>query len=101
MNSGSEVVGAAMMPPVDLLVSALSVISERTTASRQGPRYVQCWIQSAHHRSASSIARDTSSCGGGGWCEGYQVKMNGTRSPFETVKSATVVKFSPRVFTGV
>ena len=38
MNSGSEVVAAATIPPVGAYVSALSVISERPTSSGQPPR---------------------------------------------------------------
>lgn len=34
MSSGSEVVGAATIPPVGAYVRAFNVISERTTASR-------------------------------------------------------------------
>ena len=36
MRSGSDVVAAAMMPPVGRYVSALSVTSDRVTASLQG-----------------------------------------------------------------
>ena len=38
---------------------------------------------------------------GAGRCEACQVSMNGTRSPSATVKSATVLQFSPRSGTGV
>jgi hypothetical protein len=38
---------------------------------------------------------------GAGRCEACQVSMNGARSPSATVKSATVVQFSPRTGTGV
>ncbi len=39
--------------------------------------------------------------GGGGWWEGYQVSTNGTRCPSEMVNSATVLRSSPVVATGV
>jgi len=35
--SGNDVVGAATMPPLGAKVSALSVISERITSSRERP----------------------------------------------------------------
>lgn len=38
MNSGSEVVGAATIPPVGAYLRALRVSSERPTSSAQPPR---------------------------------------------------------------
>src|SRR2546421_248505 len=58
MRSGSEVVGAATIPPVGAYVSAFSVISDRSTASRQRPRYVDFSLHARHARSAAASALD-------------------------------------------
>ncbi len=95
MSSGSEVVGAATMPPVGAYVSAFRVISERTTASRYGPWYVQC---STHSRQKSSVASSEvsgSGSAGGSLCEGCHEMVNAIRSPGATVKSAYVVSDFP------
>jgi hypothetical protein len=41
MHSGSDVVGAATIPPVGAKVSAFNVMSDRMTASCHGPSYAQ------------------------------------------------------------
>jgi hypothetical protein len=95
MSSGSEVVGAATMPPVGAYVRAFSVIRERITASRYGPWYVQC---STHSRQKSSVACSEASgsgSAGGCLCEGSQEIVNAIRSPGATVKSEYVVSDLP------
>ena len=87
------------MPPVGAYVSALSVISERTTASPQRPPYVQRPHHVRQKRSVSATLAYGSIGRGRGWCDGKCVSTKGTRSPRESVKLATVVKSTPRVST--
>jgi hypothetical protein len=54
-----------------------------------------------HQASVSSIARIGSIVRGEGMCEACQVSLNGTRSPSDTVNSATLLRFSPWTSTGV
>src|SRR5215469_4868546 len=88
------------MPPVGLYVSALRVTRERTTASRQGPSKLHELTQFSHHTSVSRMANSASTGRGGSSCDGNHVRTNGTRSPADTVKSATVVMSLPSVCTG-
>ena len=89
------------MPPVGAYVRAFRTTSERTTASRHSPPYAQGSVQSFQNVSVSSRATSGSIASGASSCEGNQVRTNGMRSPARTVKSETVVRFSPRVSTGV
>src|SRR5205807_5299490 len=82
-------------------VRPLRVTSERTTASSHG---VFRWQRFTHFFQYFSVSRNAWSAWiarGGLEYEANQVSTNGTRSPFLTVNSATVVKSLPRVFTGV
>ena len=56
---------------------------------------------SCHHCVVLATAFSASTGSGGGSCEGYQVSTKGTRSPAATSNSATVLRSSPRVGTGV
>jgi hypothetical protein len=97
--SGSEVVAAATMPPVGSYVSAFSVNSDLTTASRHSPLYVQ---RSAHSSQSFSVAVSSSSAAigvGGGRLDGCQVRTKPTRWPSDTAKSAYVVRSRPYVGT--
>ena len=82
------VTGAATTPPVGAKVIALSVTSERTTASRQRPWYAQRATQSFQNCSVDDKARSTSIIAGALSCEAHQVSCIGTRSPFLTGKYA-------------
>src|SRR5207245_11775336 len=76
-------------------------MSERTTASCHG---VLRWQRFAHFFQYLSVSRNAWSgvtFFGGLECDANQVSTNGTRSPFLTVNSATVVKSLPRVLIGV
>jgi len=66
-------------------------MSDRITASRQGPSKVQVADQSSHHICVSSMAKRPSTGRGASSCEGNHVSTNGTCSPCFTVKSATVL----------
>src|SRR4051794_6999921 len=89
------------MPPVGAYVSAFSVMSERSTSSRQAPRYVHLAVHSRHHATESAIAASASSGTGDGRCDGCQTITNGAFSPSWTVNVAVVVRSWPRVLTGV
>ena len=101
MCSGSEVVGAATIPPVGAYVSALRTTSERVTASSQRPPCVHLPIHSSQKSQVSASACSGSTGAAARWCDGNHVRTKGIRSPAETVKSATVCRFSPCVSTGV
>src|ERR1700730_14174017 len=76
-------------------------MSERTTASSHG---VFRWQGFAHFFQYLSVSRNAwfeVTCFGGSESDANQVSTNGTRSPFLTVNSATVVKSLPRVLIGV
>src|SRR5215467_9726244 len=93
--SGSDVVGAATIPPVGRYVRALSVSTERMTASRHSPVYLHSFAHVVQKRSVNSSAWSASTGFGGARCDGPQVITNDTFSPAETVKSPTVVRPSP------
>lgn len=59
--------GAATIPPVGRYVSAFSVISERTTASRHGPWYVHRETHSSHSSRVAASCAMGSIASGGGW----------------------------------
>src|SRR5260370_41082406 len=65
-RSGNDVVAAATMPPVGAYVRALSVISDRITASCQGPSAVHFPVQSRQKASVASRAVVGSLGAGGG-----------------------------------
>ena len=71
------------------------------TASRHSPPYVHCCDHFRHQRSVSLIARVASNPRGGATCDSWYARMNGTRSPASTTKSATVVLPAPWVGAGV
>jgi hypothetical protein len=96
--SGSDVVGAATMPPLGAYVRALSVTRERFTASPYAPWYVDRLDHSVHHVVVCSTNSNASlSCGACSY-DGCHASVNATRSPADTVKLATVVK--SRLSTG-
>ena len=101
MNSGSEVVGAAAMPPVGAYVSDLSTISDRVTASSHGPWILLRPAQSVQNFSVELSCPQISVGSGGSSCDSACARANGTSSPAATVNSPTVLKFSPRRRTGV
>ena len=82
-------------------MSAFNVTSERMTTSRQGPWYVQRDDHSFHVFSVLATTAAASAGPGGGSCEGYQLRTNGTRDPSVTSNSATVVNSRPCISTGV
>src|SRR5437763_2816999 len=87
--------------PVGPYVRPFRTTSERTTASSHG---VLRWQRFAHFFQYLSVSRRAWSGVtflGGRECDANQVRTNGTRSPFLTVNSATVVRYSPRDLTGV
>ena len=66
-----------MMAPVGLKIIALSVISERITASRQGPSYVHALDHSRHQVSVRwSASLGSIRAGDDSW-EAYHVSTNG------------------------
>src|SRR5712675_5307 len=86
------------MPPVGANVSAFRVKSERFTASSYAPRYVERRDHSVHHFVVCSTKWRGSLRLGARSYEGCHAKVNGTRSPADTVKRAVVVK--SRLSTG-
>ncbi|MNL32748.1 hypothetical protein D3C87_1546210 [compost metagenome] len=71
-DSGKEVVGAAMIPPVGWKVSSFKVISERTTASRlpsAGPSQWQRLAHSCHQEIVLSMLSTRSGTKRGVRCE--------------------------------
>src|SRR5439155_16676218 len=86
-SSGNDVVGAATIPPVGRYESAFNVRSDRITASRHSPRYVQRAVQSLQYRVVLLSASQGSIRGGGGSNERCQVIVNATRSPAAMRKS--------------
>ena len=92
---------AATIPPVGAYVRALSVRSERTTASRHSPSYRQRDDQSRQVCSVCATAQRGSSGGGGRSFDGCQVSENGTDWPSRTVNSAYVAKSRPSSWTSV
>ena len=95
-RSGSEGVTAATMPPVGAYVSAFRVMSDRMTASRHSPSYVQRSDHSRHQASVSRMAVDGLGADGSGLDDAHHVRANGTCCPSETLNSATVRASSPR-----
>src|SRR4029453_14798336 len=80
-SPGSDVVGAATIPPVGAYVSALSVISERRTASSHGGTPEQRLDHSSQNETGPSSAAPASNGSRGCSCDGDHVRTNGTRSP--------------------
>src|SRR4029079_4531917 len=101
IHSGSDVVGAATMPPVGSYVSGFKVMSERITASRHSPSYVHRADHFFHHLVVSLIARLALNSRGGGTWDSWYARMKGTFSPASTTKSATVLCPAPCVGVGV
>src|SRR5712691_7292422 len=76
-------------------------MSERTTASFHGVLPRQSFTHFFQYFSVSRSAWSAVTFFGGSACDANQVSTNGTRAPFLTVNSATVVKSLPRVLIGV
>ena len=64
------------MPPVGAYVRALSVISDRMTASRYGPRYVHAAAQPDQNTLVCSSASSALMHGSGARCDCFQVSTN-------------------------
>jgi hypothetical protein len=66
--SGSEVVGAATIPPVGAWISAFSVSSDRRTSAAWEPPTRPCAAQRAQNAAVSSSTRSAWRIpGGGAW----------------------------------
>src|SRR4051794_33339206 len=89
------------MPPVGAYVSALSVISDRRTASSYGPAWLHLPDQSRHHASVSRSTSCGSTAAGAFLYDGYQVRVKEACCPAATVNSPTVVRSWPRTGTSV
>src|SRR6185437_3720702 len=99
--SGSEVVTAATIPPDGLYVNALSVMSDRSTASLYGPLYVFRWAHSVHNLWVSVRAFLWWIGGGTSAIDDRLVIEKAAVSCAFRVKLLTVVIFSPRSGTSV
>ena len=65
------------------------MISERVTASRHCPSYVQRPIHSRQNRVVPFAASHGSIWGGASWCDGYQTIANAIRWPAATENAAS------------
>ena len=99
MSSGSEVVGAATMPPVASKLRPFSVIRERRTAALHSPTSPQLPDQPRQNFSVSARAALALKGRGTGRCEGPWVRTKEWLSPAAMVKSATERRSLPRIGT--
>jgi hypothetical protein len=97
MNSGSEVVAAAIIPPVGSYVRAFRVTRDRTSAPRHGPLYLHRAAQAVQKFRVFSRAAETGvpRCTNSS-CEACQVRTKDFLWPADTVNSPTVDRSSPR-----
>src|ERR1700730_4503099 len=76
-------------------------MSERVTASFDGPEKMQRPAHSRHHFSVSAMVFSKSRKFGSSRCDAYQQISNGIFSRADTVNLDVVWKFSPQSSTGV
>src|SRR5688572_4663846 len=89
------------MPPVGSYVSALSVMSERDTASVHSPAGQQRADQSLQNFSVAARAVSGATGSAGGMWDGLYASTNGTVCPASTANVETVVKPAGCKVTGV